>query len=339
MRLALLVFLVLTAAAAGAAPPERAPDLVRRAAGIWRSSPGRGEEARALLARAEALEPRSPEVWFEWAEAGYATGRFRDAVVGYETAWCRGYRATESRAGLARALFRLGAELLRDREERKPKVLAIFVRDRALIEEIVADETTEPAEQERFQRLEVSCLMHLGTVRQWIGDLPEATEIFESLAERFPESHVHRMNLARIYTTSLSWEDALTQVEKAIELNPDPRWLEPQALLGSIYSHLGHDERAEYQYALYLAEHPNEVSVLEQLSEHYQRNERFEASAEILRRVLELDPDRKRAYRKMGYALRRLGRDEEAEVYEATYRRLDAEAKDRRERRTGVKRD
>lgn len=339
MRLALAMFLILAGASAAAAPPDRVSDLVRHATETWREAPERADEARVLLARAEALAPRAPEIWFAWAEAGFSTGRSRDAVVGFETALRRGHRTVESRAGLARSLFRLGVELLRVREERKPRVLAIFVRDLDLIQKTIADPEISAGMRESFERLEVACLMNLAMVRQWIGDLPEATEIFTGLVERFPESHVHHMNLARIYTTSMRWSDALGEVEKALELNPDPKWLEPQALLGTIYSHLGEDERAEYQYALFLAEHPDEVGILEQLSEHYQRNERFDASIEILRRIIELEPDRKKAHRKLAYALRRLGHDDDAEVHEKIYRRLDAAAKDRRDKRTGVKRD
>ncbi|MEN8148648.1 MAG: tetratricopeptide repeat protein [Planctomycetota bacterium] len=338
MRLVYTLALFLLAAAASAAPADSLDRELREMEAEW-SAPAAGKaDAGAWLDRLVALEPRAcerPAFWFLWGSVGLEAGNARDAALGFSVARRMGHRPRVTRLLLARALLDWSEEIPRGAGDRPDLGLVILQRCRALTREGIADESLPARERSELEALDLRCLAALGAVLHWSMSFVGAEETFRELIRRQPEVARHRIRLGRTLLALKKPEEALDVVREARRLCPDPSWLEPEALLGTIHSTLGHEEVAERHYANYLAGRPDNVVVLKRLGEHYLRFDRFGPAVETYRRLVELVPKDAGVVFSLATALRRLGRTEEAEKYMAIHRELADEMQERRGVRDG----
>ena len=94
--------------------------------------------------------------------------------------------------------------------------------------------------------------------------------------------------LAGLHLTDEAYEEAIGQLNQALEVNPESP--ETHALLAAAYHGQGREEAYESARARVLAINPSYGRLYEIIAEHLARRYRFRESVEMGRRAIETDP-------------------------------------------------
>lgn len=119
-----------------------------------------------------------------------------------------------------------------------------------------------------------------------------------------------RLFLAGIYLTDEAYDDAIGQLDQALEVNPESPGT--HALLAAAYHGQGRQAEFEAARQRVLAINPSYGRLYEIIANHLTRRYRFRESVEMGRRAIETDPALWSAYAGLGISLTRVGEMDEA---------------------------
>ncbi len=287
------------------------------------------ERARELLKQAERMDPRFGGTYFLWGIIGIRTGKYSDAVLGFQLSLKRGYKVKDSRANLAQALFFYGVELAKDEDRAADPIIRVFELARDHLEVLKDDLRFNPEMRANFRDLWLKSITNLAAMRQRANDLPQAERLLKQLMKLEPKNYLHPYNLGLVYGSSRQWDQALEYYRKALELCRDPDWLDPYPLMAYIYSMRGEPELAEKYFQTYLAKHPDDWRSRFQLADHYLRNDKLDLAIRGFERCLELSWEKILPIYKLNLAYRKAGKTEIADRWLSLFQQLDAEKKER----------
>ena len=111
--------------------------------------------------------------------------------------------------------------------------------------------------------------------------------------------------LAKLHLTDEAYDDAIGQLDQALEVNPESP--ETHALLAAAYHGQGRNEAYESARRRVLRINPSYGRLYEIIADHLARRYRFRESVEMGRRAIETDPDLWSAYAGLGINLTRVG--------------------------------
>jgi tetratricopeptide (TPR) repeat protein len=185
------------------------------------------QEALPLLERATRLEPARAEARLALGEALLDTGRAQEAVAHLQVARDAGVRPDLAGVDLARALAATGrAREAAEAVTRVPVPVADPVSALAL--GLLALELDEPAFAEKALRSAVASAPQAAEPREALGvallsqdRLAEAAEQLEAAVRLDPTSASAHLNLAVVDAQSGRFEDARRHAQEALRLKPD----------------------------------------------------------------------------------------------------------------------
>lgn len=155
----------------------------------------------------------------------------------------------------------------------------------------------------------------LGVLAHQLGNSPLAIERIRQSLEIEPEQMRAYFNLGRVYAESGQPDEAIACYERVVAMKPD--YAEAHQSLGHLHSEAERYEQALECYRRAEQLQPESTQARMYVAQTLDDMSDWEAAVGQYRTVLERDRQAVGAYRRLGAALRKLGRLEEAaEVYE-----------------------
>jgi tetratricopeptide (TPR) repeat protein/predicted AlkP superfamily phosphohydrolase/phosphomutase len=158
-----------------------------------------------------------------------------------------------------------------------------------------------------------SLYMGIGDVLQRAGHLEDAEKAFMSVLELEPDSYKARYNLGVTYTNMDRVEEAIAQYEDALEIQPDhPEASATLNNLGAIFLAAGETDRALEKFEAAVAASPYNLNAHYNVAIIYLDRDRVERAIELLEQAAKLQPNHEQVSLRLGLALMRGGRGDDA---------------------------
>ncbi len=298
--------------------------------------------AKELIQECIKLDPDWGEPHFFFGFLSFAEGDYQVAVKGFQNALARAYLPKKSRVNLALSLFKWGVELSapdgsNDDLSRGIRIFTDAVDRFAALKD---DLRFGREQRKEYGDYWIDSLVNLVALLQRDEQYVEAERILNGLIALQPNNYLHHYNLGLVLGgTYMSGIRALDEYQKALDLCPDPHWIEPYPMIGYILSTRARTEeqelKAEWYFVEYLQQHPNALRALSRAGDHYritagrQPDERAEKraglwakAARCFERCLEIDPRSIQTMLKLSEVLRAAKRNSEAARWRSLYDEL-----------------
>ena len=241
------------------------------------------DQAEALLRRALALSPESPQASGNLAAVLQACGRHAEAVAQFEHALARQPDMLDARFGLAAALQSCG---------RPEDAVACY-----------AAITARQADHAEAYYGWASALLRLGRTE-------EAAAKYRAALAADPDFAEASYGLGRLLARGNRLEEAVRCFLQALDVDAD--YIEARVALGNALSRLQRDEEALAAFQQVLAAEPGHTAAHTGIAAVLDRKRRHAEAIDHYRVALNADPDNVDALGGMSGAMKNIGRHDEA---------------------------
>ncbi len=140
---------------------------------------------------------------------------------------------------------------------------------------------------------------NLGRVYQVMRKFTQAVKAYARACELEPSHLEAHKNTAKCYYEIKDYDNALVYGQRAVEIDPNVSGI--QKLLGNIYGSQKDYSQAIAAYKRALEIDSNNPDVMTSLAVAYLKSNRNEPAKELLRSVVQIQPDNNKAYQYLGY--------------------------------------
>ncbi len=168
------------------------------------------------------------------------------------------------------------------------------------------------------QRSRPDMIVRLARVQSIAGKYEDAIATANELKKINPDHPIVLMEIARVHYFAHKWEAAKEAFEDLIKRHPDGGDVINQARmsLSNVYVQLGDLKKGEEVLEAYLAEHPDDPGVNNDLGYLYaDQGKNLEKARSMIEKAVKAEPKNAAYLDSMGWVLFKLGKHEEAKTY------------------------